>query len=284
MNAPWDQEYIGKNVCMVEHKPTGPVDRVTFGFSRIMIWGSLLLVAIMAYEVIMRYIFFSPTLWVNEMSLWIGGIIYITSGLYAMQQRSHIRIYVLYEMAPKPIRRLFDILSVFFTCIFGLAVLWGGLGEAMAKFSRWEAFGTAWDPPIPATDKPILLGALFLMLLQAVSNIIRDWPSAAWVRKSFDIAAGTLIAGLCLWALPKLLFSGDANFVVPMYWRLVIAVLLIAFIIHSAIGIWRDFNVTPEPYVENHDPTEEFDLPEEIMATRPQESSESMTPVSGPAR
>lgn len=269
---------------MVEHKPTGPVDRVTFGFSRIMIWGALLLVAIMGYEVIMRYVFFSPTLWVNEMSLWIGGIIYITSGLYAMQQRSHIRIYVLYEMAPKPIRRLFDILSVFFTCIFGLAVLWGGIGEAAAKFARWEAFGTAWDPPIPATDKPILLAALFLMLLQALSNLIRDWPSAVWIRKCFDIVAGALIAGLCLWALPTLLFSGDADFAVPMYWRLAIATLLITFIVHSAKGIWRDFGVTPEPHVENHDPTEEFDLPEAIMATRPQEGPESRTPSPGQAR
>mgnify|MGYP003343634223 FL=1 len=47
---------------MVEHKPTGPVDRVTFAFSRMMIWGSLLLVGIMSFEVIMRYIFFKPTL------------------------------------------------------------------------------------------------------------------------------------------------------------------------------------------------------------------------------
>mgnify|MGYP001355736920 CR=1 FL=1 len=258
---------------MVEHKPTGPVDRVTFGFSRIMIWGSLFLVAIMSYEVVMRYIFFSPTLWVNEMSLWVGGIIYITSGLYAMQQRSHIRIYVLYEMAPKPIRKLFDLLSVFFTCIFGLAVLWGGLGEAIAKFSRWEAFGTAWDPPIPATDKPILLGALFLMLLQALSNIIRDWPSIAWIRKSFDVVSGTLIIGLCLWGLSTLFITGGSSLAVPVVWRIAIAALLVAFVVHSIQGILRDFDFTPEPYIENTDPTGEFDLPEEIMALRQQEAS-----------
>jgi TRAP-type mannitol/chloroaromatic compound transport system permease small subunit len=260
---------------MIEHKPTGPVDRVTFAFSRVMIWGSLLLVGIMSYEVIMRYIFFKPTLWVNEMSLWVGGIIYITSGLYAMQQRSHIRIYVLYEMAPKWMRQLFDILSVLCTSIFVLAVLWGGLGEAIAKFGRWEAFGTAWDPPIPATDKPVLLGALFFLFLQAISNLIRDWPAAAWVRKVFDVMAGLVIIVLCLWAIPLLFPSGNPDFAVPMIWRIVIALMLLAFVAYSVLGLLRDFNLTPTPYVESHDPTEEFDLPEDIMAKRQQQAAET---------
>lgn len=251
---------------MVEHKPTGPVDRVTFAFSRMMIWGSLLLVGIMSFEVIMRYIFFKPTLWVNEMSLWVGGIIYVTSGLYAMQQRSHIRIYVLYDMAPKWMRQLFDILSVLCTSVFVMAVLWGGLGEAAAKFARWEAFGTAWDPPIPATDKPILLGALFLLFLQALSNLIRDWPAAGWVRKTFDVVAALVIIGLCLWALP-LLFSVNPEFTVPMHWRVAVALLLVAFIVYSGVGLWRDFQVTPAPFIENHDPSGEFDLPAGITAT-----------------
>jgi TRAP-type C4-dicarboxylate transport system permease small subunit len=266
---------------MVEHKPTGPVDRVTFAFSRVMIWASLFLVGIMSYEVIMRYVFFQPTLWVNEMSLWVGGIIYVTAGLYAMQQRSHIRIYVLYEMAPKWMRQLFDVLSVLCTSIFVLAVLWGGLGEAAAKFSRWEAFGTAWDPPIPATDKPILLGALFFLFLQAISNLIRDWPSAAWVRKVFDVAAGLVVIFLCLWAMPLLFPSGNADFAVPMHWRIVIVLLLAAFVIYSVVGLLRDFNVTPAPHVESHDPTEEFDLPEEIMAGRPHDVSAPATSMPG---
>ncbi|MEZ5450945.1 MAG: hypothetical protein R3E89_18930 [Thiolinea sp.] len=37
---------------------------------------------IMFYEVVMRYIFFKPTLWVNEMSLWAAGMVYVTAGLY----------------------------------------------------------------------------------------------------------------------------------------------------------------------------------------------------------
>ncbi|MEZ5450946.1 MAG: hypothetical protein R3E89_18935 [Thiolinea sp.] len=139
--------------------------------------------------------------------------------------------------------------------VFVLGVIWGGFGEAAAKFMRWEAFGTAWDPPIPATDKPLILVTVFVLMLQAFSNLIRDWPAAAWVRKSFDVLAA-LVTGLCLWAMP-LLFSSREDMLVPTVWRIVIGVLLLVSILCVLWGLWRDFNTTPEPVVESHDPADE---------------------------
>jgi len=160
---------------MVEHERTGPLDLITWSFSRIAMWGPAFVVAIIFYEVIMRYVFGAATLWVNEMSLWVGGGIYLTAGLYSMQQRSHIRIFILYDLAPRWLRKVFDVFSVTCVCIFAFAVIWGGYGEAYAKFMRWETFGTAFDPPIPATVKPLILITLFFLALQSISNLIYDW-------------------------------------------------------------------------------------------------------------
>ena len=66
-------------------------------------------------------------------------------------------------------------LSVFCVCVFAFAVVWGGFGEAKAKLLRWETFGTAFDPPIPATIKPLILLTLFLLAIQSISNLIYDW-------------------------------------------------------------------------------------------------------------
>ena len=160
---------------MVEHERTGWVDLVTWSISRVAMWAPAFIVAIIFYEVVLRYVFQQPTLWVNEMSLWVGGGIYLTAGLYALQQRSHIRIFILYDMAPRWLRRVFDTLSVACVCIFAFAVVWGGFGEAKAKLLRWETFGTAFDPPIPATIKPLILITLVLLAAQSVSNLICDW-------------------------------------------------------------------------------------------------------------
>lgn len=160
---------------MVEYERTGWVDLVTWSLSRVAMWAPAFIVVIIFYEVVMRYVFLAPTLWVNEMSLWVAGGIYLTAGLYAAQQRSHIRIFILYDMAPRWMRKIFDCIGVVCVVVFAFAVIWGGYGEAYAKLMRWETFGTAFDPPIPATIKPLILLTVFLLALQSISNLIHDW-------------------------------------------------------------------------------------------------------------
>lgn len=170
---------------MIEHERTGFVDQITGSFSRVAMWAPAFIVAIMMYEVVMRYVFVSPTLWVNEMSLWVAGVVYMSAGLYAMQQRSHIRIFIIYDLVPRWLRKTFDVISLLCLLVFVGAVIWGGFGEAWTKLMRWEKFGTAWDPPIPATIKPLILLLLAVLALQAISNLIHDWNKAP---ESHDVA------------------------------------------------------------------------------------------------
>ena len=95
-----------------------------------------------------------------------------------MQQRGHIRIFILYDIVPRNTQRIFDLLSTVFICLFSAAVVWGGFDEAVAKLMRWETFGTAWDPPIPGIVKPAILIIIVLVCIQAISNLIADWNKA----------------------------------------------------------------------------------------------------------
>ncbi len=160
---------------MVEHEVTSWMDRISIAISRVTMYIVAFIVAIIFYEVVMRYIFEKPTLWVNEMSLWVAGAVYLLAGLYVMQQRAHIRIFMLYDVVSRTWQRIFDVISTLCICIFAAAVVWGGFNEAWVKLMRWEAFGTAWDPPIPATMKPLVLITVVLIALQAVMNLISDW-------------------------------------------------------------------------------------------------------------
>ena len=132
-------------------------------------------VCVIFYEVTMRYVFVSPTMWANELSLWICGAVYLLAGVYAMRKRSHIRITVIYDMSPRWLQHVFDVISVVLLAIYVMALVWGSYSDAVRKLISWETFGTAWDPPIPATLKPLLLISFVLILLQAISNLIVDW-------------------------------------------------------------------------------------------------------------
>lgn len=171
---------------MVEHEITSWMDRLSIAISRIAMFLTAVIVAIMFYEVVMRYLFEAPTLWVNEMSLWIAGMIYLLAGLYVMQQRGHIRIFILYDVMPRNLQRLCDCISTLLIVIFAAAIVFGGFNEAWQKLMRWETFGTAWDPPIPATMKPLLLITVVLIALQAIANLISDWNKEPEVHTPAD--------------------------------------------------------------------------------------------------
>ena len=153
-----------------------PIDRVALFIGRVTMMLIILMTGVMLYEVFLRYVFESPTLWANELTLWLAGYIFQLSGLYAMQQRCHIRIFLLYDVVPRPIQHLFDIISVTFIWLFAAGMIFGSYKQVfVTKFYKWEMFGTAFDPPIPATIQPMILVMVALIALQAFINLIADW-------------------------------------------------------------------------------------------------------------
>jgi len=162
----------------MEYESTWAIDRLAVFVGRITMILVVLLTGVMIFEVIARYVFEAPTLWANELSLWLAGFVFLCAGLYAMQQRSHIRIFLLYDVLPRPLQHACDILSTTLIVVFAFFLIYGGYGEAFAKFGRWETFGTVFDPPIPATLKPLVLFIVAMVAVQAVINLIADWHLA----------------------------------------------------------------------------------------------------------
>ena len=153
-----------------------PIDRVALFIGRVTMILIILMTGVMLYEVFLRYVFEAPTLWANELTLWIAGYVFLLSGLYAMQQRCHIRIFLLYDVMPRAIQHLFDIISVTLIVFFACGMIFGSYKQVfVVKFYKWEMFGTAFDPPIPATLQPMILIMVALIAIQAVINLIADW-------------------------------------------------------------------------------------------------------------
>lgn len=170
----------------MEFESWRPIDKIAVFIGRITMMLIVLLVSVMMYEVFVRYVIEAPTLWANELSLWLAGYIFLGAGLYAMQQRSHIRIFLLYDICPRWLQRLFDTISVILILVFTFALVYGGYGEALDKMFRWETFGTAFDPPIPATIKPTVLVIVSLVAIQSVINLISDWNAEPVVHSAAD--------------------------------------------------------------------------------------------------
>lgn len=163
----------------MEYEDWRPIDRFALFIGRVVMILILSLTCIMLYEVFLRYVFEAPTLWANELTLWIAGYVFLLSGFYAMQQRCHIRIFLLYDIVPRWMQHLFDIISVTAIWFFAFFLIFGSYKQIFVnKFYKWEMFGTAFDPPIPATIQPMILIVVALIALQATLNLVADWNKA----------------------------------------------------------------------------------------------------------
>lgn len=153
-----------------------PIDRFALFIGRVVMLLILSLTCVMLYEVFLRYVFEAPTLWANELTLWIAGYVFLLSGVYAMQQRCHIRIFLLYDVVPRWLQHVFDIISVVAIWFFAFFLIYGSFKQVfVTKFYKWEMFGTAFDPPIPATVQPMILVVVALIAIQAAVNLVADW-------------------------------------------------------------------------------------------------------------
>lgn len=152
------------------------IDQAALFIGRVTMMMIAIMTIVMLYEVFMRYIMERPTEWANEMTLWFASFVFLTSGFYAMQQRSHIRIFLLYDAVPRWLQRVFDTISTLLIVTFAFFLVYGSYKQVFVnKLYKWELYGSAFNPPIPATLQPMVLIVITLVAIQAVLNLFADW-------------------------------------------------------------------------------------------------------------
>ncbi|MEQ7869466.1 TRAP transporter small permease [Chromohalobacter salexigens] len=144
-----------------------------FSWDSIPAWLFMVVIVATTYEVVARYFFHSPTIWANELSLYVCAVAYIYSGVYVMRRDAHLRVSILYDMAPPRAQRILDVLQCLFIVGFSLTIAYFGAPEAWKALIHTERFGTAWNAPIPMTIKPLLIICGVAMAVLAIVNLRR---------------------------------------------------------------------------------------------------------------
>lgn len=125
------------------------------------------------FEVVMRYLFNMPTIWVHEASYLLLGMQYLMTGAYAFLHGAHVRVDVVYNYLPERGRVGMDIFSSMFFFIFALALTvtsWTYFSQAYdMKETTIETWGVQYYP----VKGLMTLGSL-LILLAGVSKLIKD--------------------------------------------------------------------------------------------------------------
>ena len=134
----------------------------------------LVLALIVGYEIIMRYGFNRPTIWVNELSAMLFGSFMIIGGAFTARYNGHVGMDIVYNRLSTRWRAILDVVSFFLLFLPLLGVLvWKGGASAWKSVMMLEHDSTQWGPPLYPIRIMLPFGAL-LFLLQATAKMVRD--------------------------------------------------------------------------------------------------------------
>jgi TRAP-type mannitol/chloroaromatic compound transport system permease small subunit len=132
------------------------------------------LLAIVVYEVFMRYAFNAPTSWGFEATTFLYGLHYMFGMAYTDVYDGHVRVDIFTALTSQKIQALIKVITnlAFFMPVMIFMTLWS-FKFAYVSTKGLEVNSTSWAPPIWPLKIMMAICFLFL-LLQGIANLIKE--------------------------------------------------------------------------------------------------------------
>jgi TRAP-type mannitol/chloroaromatic compound transport system permease small subunit len=150
------------------------IDRFSNVTGRLIALSMLILVVIIGYEVVLRYFFHAPTVWVYETSFMINGSAFMLGCAYALLKGAHVRTDIFWENYSERRKGAIDLLSylvLFFPTMITLMVI--SIDDAWKSYDIGErSQESVFRAPMWPFRTAIPLAAL-LFMIQGASEALK---------------------------------------------------------------------------------------------------------------
>ena len=132
---------------------------------------------IVSYEVISRYVFNAPTIWVNEISRFLQIWATYLALTYSFHKKDFIRITVFYDKIGDRGKKILDFISTIFIIFFSVFVVYYGWLIAYDSLEVGRTSSTILDLPSFLTELaiPLCFGFLLIRVLIEFIKFILDF-------------------------------------------------------------------------------------------------------------
>ena len=152
------------------------LDAVSNSLGRAMSWLTLLMVLVTFVIVVLRYVFGTGLIWLQESLSWMHAVVFMLGASYTLQQDEHVRVDIFYQKMSDRHRAWVNLLGVlifiFPMCIF---FVYSSLDYVAAAWSIREVSRNSGGLPYPFV--PVLKSVLVIMPLtvgfQGLSMLLR---------------------------------------------------------------------------------------------------------------
>ncbi|MEQ3755649.1 MAG: TRAP transporter small permease subunit [Planktomarina sp.] len=154
-------------------------------------WCILILTLSVSYEVFVRYVLNSPTVWAFDMMIQMYGALFLMCGAYALAQDNHVRADVIYRLFPVKVQASLDFVLYFLFFFPGvIALAWYGWEIAS---DSWRYKEVSFNSPASIQIyffKSLIPIAGFLLALQGVAELLRCvmvFRTGVWPARLVDV-------------------------------------------------------------------------------------------------
>lgn len=151
-----------------------PIDTITEFIGKIAAVVLLLLALLIVYDAVVRYLFSSGSLMLQELEWHLFDIVMLFSVAYTLKYNQHVHVDIFYQkMSQKRQKLISQVGIVLIVLPFSLLMVYVGLDFVQISFAQMDGSPNAGGLPLRFLVKSlILLGFLFLSL-QAISELFK---------------------------------------------------------------------------------------------------------------
>jgi TRAP-type mannitol/chloroaromatic compound transport system permease small subunit len=131
------------------------------------------MLAIMIWEIVLRYFFNSPSLWAYEISLFLYGAYIVLGGAYTHLAGGHVNVDIIWGQLSLRGRAMLDVVTSGFAFLFLGVLFWVSLQITINSWQIGETTMSHWKPIYYPLRTTLPVGC-FLFLMQVLAKLIRD--------------------------------------------------------------------------------------------------------------
>lgn len=149
-------------------------DRLSGWFGKSFAWLVVLMTIGMSYEVVVRYLFNSPTPWAYELSFIMYGALFMVGGAYTLSRGGHVRGDFVYRMWPVRVQGMIDLILYLIFFFPGITALILAGWKYAARSVRYGEVSVSSPAGIPIYQfKAVIVLAGVLLFVQGMAQVCR---------------------------------------------------------------------------------------------------------------
>lgn len=157
------------------NKIADKIDAANEKIGRSVSWLTLILVLLVCYDVISRYLFKSSIVAVQELQWHLFAIIFLVAAAYTLKYDEHVRVDVLYSKFSPRTQAVINLIgTIIFLIPLCLLIIYASRNFVISSFQIGETSPDPGGLPARYILKAILPISFFLILLQGIALILRS--------------------------------------------------------------------------------------------------------------